>query len=271
MFRRKLLIAAALIALIATSMSIGALAATSMEKITAYLNKGITFKLNGSTWTPKDSNGKVIYPITYNNTTYLPVRAVSEATGIKINWDGKTQTISMETGGSGSSSGSGGSKNTSNPSAVGASRSNPAPIGTTVRFTTDDYFVGQVSGSLRVEEVIRGQAAWKALLDANPYNDPPEQGFEYILAKIYVKVDEVEKSDSQYFIDQFSFTLVSGSGKDYKPAIVLEPEPQLDAQLYEGGSHTGWVAFQVEVNDSNPLIAFGRHWDGSGGYWFKTN
>lgn len=41
----------------------------------------------------KDSSGKKIEPFIYNGTTYLPVKAVSEALGKETNWDGKTQTV----------------------------------------------------------------------------------------------------------------------------------------------------------------------------------
>ncbi|HER2177940.1 TPA: hypothetical protein VJS51_001779, partial [Streptococcus pyogenes] len=51
----------------------GALAATGLEPIKAYLNSKISLKLNGTTVTAKDANGKTVLPITYNGTTYLPV------------------------------------------------------------------------------------------------------------------------------------------------------------------------------------------------------
>jgi len=41
----------------------------------------------------KDSAGNQIEPFIYNGTTYLPVRAVGEALGEKVNWDGATQTV----------------------------------------------------------------------------------------------------------------------------------------------------------------------------------
>lgn len=41
----------------------------------------------------KDSTDKAIEPFIYNGTTYLPVRAVGEALGERVQWDGKTQTV----------------------------------------------------------------------------------------------------------------------------------------------------------------------------------
>lgn len=40
-----------------------------------------------------DSNGNKIEPFIYNGTTYLPVRAVGDAMGKAVEWDGKTQTV----------------------------------------------------------------------------------------------------------------------------------------------------------------------------------
>jgi hypothetical protein len=41
----------------------------------------------------KDGNGKSVEPFIYDGTTYLPVRAVSEALGKEVKWDGNTKSI----------------------------------------------------------------------------------------------------------------------------------------------------------------------------------
>ncbi|MFE8696433.1 stalk domain-containing protein [Cytobacillus sp. FJAT-53684] len=75
--------------------TLGVGAAPVLEKISAHLNWTIKFSLDGKNWTPKDDKGNKLAPITYKNTTYLPVRAVSEAIGTSVNWDQKTQTIHL--------------------------------------------------------------------------------------------------------------------------------------------------------------------------------
>ncbi|SLK02597.1 MULTISPECIES: stalk domain-containing protein [unclassified Paenibacillus] len=79
----------------------GALAATGLEPIKAYLNSKISLKLNGTTVTAKDANGKTVLPITYNGTTYLPVRAVGTLLGTEITYDSATSSVNI-----GSSNGS---------------------------------------------------------------------------------------------------------------------------------------------------------------------
>lgn len=43
--------------------------------------------------TPKDVTGTIVEPFIYQGTTYLPVRAVGEAIGKKVTWDGETKTV----------------------------------------------------------------------------------------------------------------------------------------------------------------------------------
>ncbi|MFF2886116.1 stalk domain-containing protein [Paenibacillus sp. NPDC057967] len=103
--------------------AVGVTAGTNLQKITANLNHGISFILDGKTWVPKDTAGKKLPPISYQGSTYLPARALAEATGAEILWNGQTSTITINTsGGTGNSDGdfgsdlpsTGGSSNTGN-------------------------------------------------------------------------------------------------------------------------------------------------------------
>jgi len=62
-------------------------AASALEEVKAYLNHEITFVLNGASWQPKDANGNNVMPITYNGSTYVPLRAVSQALGAAVDYD----------------------------------------------------------------------------------------------------------------------------------------------------------------------------------------
>ncbi|GFN31438.1 stalk domain-containing protein [Paenibacillus xylaniclasticus] len=67
--------------------SISSQAAAKIQEIRAYLNNEITFLLNGAKWKPTDANGKPIAAITYNGTTYVPLRAVSQAFGVPVEYN----------------------------------------------------------------------------------------------------------------------------------------------------------------------------------------
>lgn len=82
---------------LAALLTVGAAAASSAvrQKITAELRPDITLKVNGEVQELKKGDGKELYAITYNGTTYLPVRAVGEAVGMEVRWDSKSQTVSL--------------------------------------------------------------------------------------------------------------------------------------------------------------------------------
>ena len=63
------------------------------QKITSYLNKDIKIYYGKNIQTFKDVNGKVIYPLSYNGTTYLPVRAISNLYNANIEWISETSTV----------------------------------------------------------------------------------------------------------------------------------------------------------------------------------
>ena len=84
MKRRKvwetLVIALALVG----AFTLSAKATDTLEAISAYLNYGITIKHEGIPQTMMDANGVRVYPITYNGTTYVPIRAVSNMLGVGV-------------------------------------------------------------------------------------------------------------------------------------------------------------------------------------------
>jgi hypothetical protein len=244
-------------AVAAVSMSVGAVADTALEEIKAYLNKGVSIELKGNAWTPKDEDGNVLHPITYNGSTYLPVRAVGEAVGLKVGWNAETQTVVLGEG------------QPAAPASGQSSRSNPAKIGTKVNVTADG-FIDNYKATISVDETLRGDDAWKKVSAANPFNSKPKDGYEYLLAKISVKMDSVGKEGAKVDISRVNFTLVSGEGKDYETLIGVVIDPDIRTSLYEGASHTGWAVYQVKTDDLKPVITFGREYDGSGGAWFST-
>ena len=57
------------------------------ETIQALLNRRLIVEYNGERRSMTDANGKSVYPLTYNDSTYLPVRAICDMLGVDIEWD----------------------------------------------------------------------------------------------------------------------------------------------------------------------------------------
>ena len=62
------------------------------EKAEVFYNN-IKIYINGGEIVPKDVNGNIVEPFIMNGTTYLPVRAISNALGKDVEWDGSTQSV----------------------------------------------------------------------------------------------------------------------------------------------------------------------------------
>lgn len=70
-----------------------AFAAANGTTVSALLNGSVKMMLNSSAYSAKDTSGNVLLPITYNNRTYLPVRALAEALNVPIDYETSTNTI----------------------------------------------------------------------------------------------------------------------------------------------------------------------------------
>lgn len=93
MKKRKLIPALALTLALLCGITIGATASGSIQKIQADLDPTISVKYDGEEQILKDAQGTRVFPITYNGTTYLPIRAVAGLTGLGVDWDGTTRSV----------------------------------------------------------------------------------------------------------------------------------------------------------------------------------
>ena len=69
-----------------------AFAKTGSEFIEA-VYQNLKIYIDGVEIDPKDANGNKVEPFIYNGTTYLPVRAVGEAFGKTVSYDGNTKSV----------------------------------------------------------------------------------------------------------------------------------------------------------------------------------
>ncbi|MDR0310515.1 MAG: NPCBM/NEW2 domain-containing protein [Acidobacteriota bacterium] len=67
-------------------------ASIGQRTLTAHFNN-IEIVVDGEVITPRDGNGNIVEPFVVDGTTYLPVRALADAFGKDVRWDGDTNTI----------------------------------------------------------------------------------------------------------------------------------------------------------------------------------
>lgn len=72
--------------LCAAGIVVGASAAGVIQKVQSELRPDFTIKVDGKTQTFKNVNGDEVYPMLYDGTTYLPVRAIGELMGKTVYW-----------------------------------------------------------------------------------------------------------------------------------------------------------------------------------------
>ena len=190
--------------------------------------------------------------------TYLPLRAIGEALGVPVDWNAELNQAEV---------------GNSAPVAPANtySRNNPAPINTVQTYTKTypDYYTDtyDYTISIRVIETLRGDAAWKKIHDANQFNDKPDEGYEYILAKIAMSAQYVE-NDAALNISEWDFDTFSGNNEEMVRKSVVEPQPILQGKIYAGGNTEGWIVVQVRKDDPAPKIVYDLEYDGTGGVWF---
>ena len=110
---------------------------------------------------------------------------------------------------------------------------------------------------ITVLEVLRGEKSMDLIKRASASNDPAQNGFEYILARIRFEYSaRGAPGDKTWDLSGSQFNAFSDDGKLYEiPSIVL-PEPGLAGVLRSGDSRQGWIAFEIAKQDRKPLMTF---------------
>ena len=94
--RKKFIKIMAITLIITLSLGMGAYAASNNETIQVLLNRNLTITYRGEAQTMSDVNGNQVFPISYEGTTYLPIRAVSNMLDIPIEWDGSANAVHID-------------------------------------------------------------------------------------------------------------------------------------------------------------------------------
>lgn len=85
---KKSIVAVAVLGMTLTGAA-GVYAGANLEKISAYLNHSIGIKVDGVVY----NTGKKLTPITYQNTTYLPVRSIADVLDVPLQYDAKNNQV----------------------------------------------------------------------------------------------------------------------------------------------------------------------------------
>lgn len=80
---------------LAAGIVVGASANGIIQKVQSELRGDFVVQTNGQVQTLKNANGEVVYPMLYEGTTYLPVRAIAELNNKEVVWYEDTKTIDI--------------------------------------------------------------------------------------------------------------------------------------------------------------------------------
>ena len=217
----------------------------------SYIAEPVTFKVmvNGKEFVSESP------ALAINGSTYLPLKATGEALGVPVKWN--SDLFQVEVGAA--------------TGASGYSRNNPAPLNTAQTYTKEDeYSNDDYSANIKILEVIRGDAAYKKLIETNEFNDPADEGYEYVLIKTAISVNSVENDGAFSLFDaERSFEAFSSNNEEMPLKSAVTPDPQLEGKVYAGGNAEGWLSCQVRKDDANPKLAYGLDYSGQGGIWFS--
>lgn len=72
--------------------ALSAEAQTGWKNLKAYYNN-VKLNVNGQEVIPNDANGKIVEPFVIDGTTYVPIRAISQALDKDVQWDASTGTV----------------------------------------------------------------------------------------------------------------------------------------------------------------------------------
>lgn len=75
---------------------VGTTGAATGKKTLSATYKNISITLNGEKVALKDANGKAVEPFIIDGSTYVPIRAVSEALGLDVDWNGADNTVVLK-------------------------------------------------------------------------------------------------------------------------------------------------------------------------------
>jgi hypothetical protein len=138
------------------------------------------------------------------------------------------------------------------------SRDNPYPVGTAagLEFNDDSQ---SIPFELTIKEVVRGEPALARIMAANQFNDPPPDGFEFVLLLIEAAYTGADDGVLE-LNERITASVTNNRIIPYGDTFIYSPcclEPEFDMQLLAGGVGEGWLALPVAIDDPAPLLLIG--------------
>ncbi len=131
-------------------------------------------------------------------------------------------------------------------SALGMSRSNP--------YARSELISGP-NWDFQVVEIMRGDEAWQALQAADSWNEPPPEGWEYLLLKIHAKC--TYNDSDEHNISGGDFNVTGDRYIEYYTSFdAYPPDPELYADLYKDGETEGWAVYLIGEGEGNLILVF---------------
>ena len=77
-------------------------------------------------------------------------------------------------------------------------------------------------------QVLRGNSAWERILEADESAQPPESGFEYLIARVRLEYDPDGAGGTlTYSVKPDDFIIYSEDDREYDRSLVETPKPEL--------------------------------------------
>lgn len=171
--------------------------------------------------------------ILYNGTTYVPLRRAGEIFNKEIQFDAETKTAYIG----------------EVPIKSNSTIDNPVPMGVTETVNVD-YWGYKYNLDVTVDEVMYKDLAYEIMKEANQFNEV-QDGYEPIVVKVTASN---LKSTEPIDINEHSFEVISGNKSTIEEQSFVDPKPAFESTIYEGGSFTGYIIYQIPVNDNNTIL-----------------
>jgi len=109
---------------------------------------------------------------------------------------------------------------------------------------------------------IRGPLANAIVANSNPFNASPDNGKEYALVYFCIKnVKDLSGNDDPISLSSVIFDIADEKYKKRSNFLLLAGIPDIiDAEIYEGIDHEGFVTAQVDIGKPFYLVLNNKYW-----------